>query len=242
MAPSSASCGDPARTPTPEQQVANSLVAAVLLAFTGGILDSFLYVAHGKVFAGAMTGNAILCGIALLGRHWPDILHHAMPLLAFLCGVWLSELLQARVKHHAVTIGLALEAAGLLVASFLPSSFPDPPFVFLIALLAAFQIASFRTADSYSYNSTFITGDLRTFMVGVYKSMHPQTRADGVRQARDLGAIIGSFILGALTGATLARRYLNHTLWLPVLALSLVFAMALRSSVQHETRLSGHST
>jgi uncharacterized membrane protein YoaK (UPF0700 family) len=230
---------DPATKRTPERQVADSLLAAALLAFTGGLLDAFLYVAHGKVFAGAMTGNAVLCGIALLGRNWTEILHHALPILAFLCGVGLSEVLQARVKHHSVTLGLALETIGLLAASFLPGGFPDQVFVFLIALLAAFQIASFRTADSYSYNSTFITGDLRSLVVGCYKALRPGTRREGAREARDFGVVIGSFAVGAFLGGMLAKRYGNHTLWLPVALLSGVFAMALRGSLQHEERQAG---
>ncbi len=224
---------DPAAGATPERQVAESLSAAMLLAFAGGTLDAFLYLEHGRVFAGAMTGNAVLCGIAILGRNGPDILHHALPLAAFLCGVLISEVLQARIKHHAVTLGLALETAGLLAASFLPLSFPDPVFIFLIALLAAFQIASFRTADAYTYNSTFITGDLRTFIVGLYKAFQPATRSEGLRQFRDLGGVIASFLVGALAAAALAHRHANHTLWLPALAVGLVFVMALNRSLEH---------
>ena len=221
---------------TPEARVAGSLPAAALLAFAGGALDAFLYLVHGKVFAGAMTGNAVLCGIAILGRNGPDMLHHALPLAAFLCGVWIAEVLQTRLKHHAVTAGLALETAGLLGASFLPPSFPDAVFVFLIALLAAFQIASFRTADSYSYNSTFITGDLRTMVVGLYRAASAATRADGLRQFRDLGAVIVCFLAGALVAAALARPHGNHTLWLPTVAVGTVFLVALRRSLEHAHR------
>lgn len=231
--PSGAPPKDPASRPTPERQVADSLLAAMLLAFAGGTLDAFLYLVHGKVFAGAMTGNAVLCGIAILGRKGPDILHHALPIGAFLCGVWIAEVLQARIRHHAVTIGLALETGGLLAASFLPLSFPDPVFVFLIALLAAFQIASFRTAETYSYNSTFITGDLRTFIVGLYKALDPATRAEGLRQFRDLGMVIASFLVGALAAAALAGGNANHTLWLPSLAVGSVFLIASRRSLEH---------
>ncbi len=223
----------PASCPTPERQVADSLRAATLLAFAGGNLDAFLYLVHGRIFAGAMTGNAVLCGIAMLGHNGPDILHHALPIPAFLSGVWIAEVLQARVKHHAVTVGLALETAGLLAASFVPLSVPDNAFIFFIALCAAFQIASFRTADTYSYSSTFITGNLRSFIVGLYKATNPATRTEGLREFRDLGAVVGCFLLGALTAAALARAHANHTLWLPASAVALVFFMALGRSLEH---------
>jgi uncharacterized membrane protein YoaK (UPF0700 family) len=48
--------------PSPERRAADSLPSAVLLAFTGGSLDAFIYINHGHVFAAAMTGNAVLFG------------------------------------------------------------------------------------------------------------------------------------------------------------------------------------
>lgn len=218
-----------ASEPTPERGVANSLSAATLLAFAGGSLDAFLYLQHGRVFAGAMTGNAVLCGIALLGGNRFEALRHLLPLLGFVCGVTLAELLQERLKPHAVTIGLLGEIVGLLVASFLPPGFPDLLFVPLIAVVAAYQIASFRKVDDYSYNSTFITGDLRTAVVGLYKALHPSSRREGMRQARDLGLIVACFLTGAVTGALFSSHLGNHTLWVPIVALSLALGMAVRA-------------
>ena len=230
MSPSHSQSDDPANKPTPERRAADTLSSAILLALTGGVLDAFLYLDHGHVFAGAMTGNAVLFGIALLRESHLSALQHALPLVAFGCGVWLAEIVQNRLHHHAVTVGLACEAAGLLAASFLPGSFPEQVFVFLIALFAAFQIASFRKADQYSYNSTFITGDMRTLFVGLYEALHPEKRAEGVRQALELGLILVGFFVGTMLGAVLAPRIGNHTLWLAVAALIVVLGMALRRS------------
>jgi len=83
--------------PTPERRVADSLPSASLLAFTGGSLDAFLYLEHGKVFAGAMTGNTVLAGIALLSHDHTDAIRHILPIVAFLIGVWIAKLLDDRV-------------------------------------------------------------------------------------------------------------------------------------------------
>lgn len=230
----------PAASPSPERRAADSLPSATLLAFAGGSLDAFLYLQHGRVFAGAMTGNAVLCGIALLGHDRSEAVRHASPILAFICGVLLAEWLQDRLQHHAVTVGLGCEILGLLAASFLPRSFPDVLFVPFIALLAAYQIASFRKADQYSYNSTFITGDLRTAVVGLYRALHPESRREGLRQARELGLIVASFLAGAVAGAILAPRLNNHALWLPALVLLLVLGIALSApGLQSPGRVSG---
>lgn len=215
----------PSNATGPEGQAAASLHVAGLLAFTGGVLDAFLYVVHGGVFAGAMTGNVVLCGLALGTRNWHEILRHSLPLLAFVVGVLLSEFVQSRWKHHAISLCLLVEATGLLVASLLPRAFPDPAYVFAVCLLAAFQIATFSMADSFSYSSTYITGDLRTLAIGLFKLFRPATRAEGRHQTRDLGCVVGSFLLGAVTGALLGARYGNRTLWLPVVCLLTVWLL-----------------
>lgn len=217
-----------------EKTAAASLPSAIILCFAGGVLDAFLYLDHGHVFAGAMTGNTVLFGIALLSHNTLNIVHHALPILAFLCGAWLAEILQGRLKHHATTVALAAEALGLLIASLLPHSFPDQAYVFLIAFVAAFQVASFRQADQFTYASTFITGDMRTFIVGLYESSQPGKRAQSLRKARDLGLAILAFLLGAVVSAWLSPRLGNHTLWIALAALLGVFAIALRRSVSTE--------
>lgn len=222
---------DAATRKTPERKTADSLPSAVVLASVGGLLDAFLYMEHGKVFAGAMTGNAVLCGIALLSHNGMNALHHALPIIAFFCGMWAAEVLQGRIRHHSITVALAAEAAVLLTASFLSRNFPDPVFIFLISGVAALQIATFRKVDQYSYNATFITGDMRTFVVGLYESREPGKRAECRGQARDLGLIIAAFLGGVVLGAFLSPRFGNHTLWLAAAAVLTIFAAALRRSL-----------
>jgi uncharacterized membrane protein YoaK (UPF0700 family) len=214
----------------------------MVLAAVGGLLDAFVYLNHGKVFAGAMTGNAVLCGIAVISHNSSRLLHNAMPIFGFLCGLWAAERVEGWLRHHAATVALGAEATGLLIASFLPGSFPDAAFVFAVSLLTAFQIASFRKVDQYSYNSTFITSDLRTIVIGLYEALDPQNRSKGLRQAREIGLVVLAFIAGAVVAAGTAPRLGNHTLWLACIGLIAVLANALRRSVAGEAkrRHAGH--
>ena len=221
------SIGNPQR-PRTEQDAAGSLPAAALLAFSGGLLDAFLYLTHDKVFAGAMTGNAVLWGISMLSGHRGQVLHHGNPLLAFVCGVFAAEMLHERVKQHAIPLALGCEMAGVLAASLLPPGFPGDLFVFLLVFLAAFQVSSVRKAGQQSYNSTFITGNMRNAVVGLYELLDPAKRAAGWRQTRALGVVVVSFLVGAVASAVLAGRLANHTLWLSFAALLGVLVLALR--------------
>ena len=216
--------------PDPEHRVVNSLPSAILLALTGGSLDAFIYLNHGHVFAAAMTGNGVLLGVSILHHDYAQTLRHTLPILGFVIGVFFANLLDKSLKHHAVTVGLACEISALFIASFLPGRFPDAAFVPLIAIVAAYQVASFRKADNYSYNSTFMTGNLRTAVDGLYDALHPATRNAGLRKFAELSGIVFAFLVGATTGAILSPHLYNHTLWLITLPLVAVLILALRRS------------
>lgn len=217
----------PAKPLPPERRAVDSLVCALLLAFIGGTLDAFLYLDHGRVFAGAMTGNAVLCAVALLHRDGHDALMHLLPLLCFALGAWMAYVAQAHIRRHAVTLALSFEASCLLAVSFLPNNFPDLLFIAIVSGLAGFQVASFRTVDHFVYSSTFITGEMREGLDALHNALNPATRRRARLQFRDLSLVILLFLCGALAGALLAVRIGNHTLWLPVALLLIVVGFVL---------------
>jgi len=212
---------------TAEHQAAGSLLSAVLLAITGGALDAFIYLNHGHVFAAAMTGNGVLLGVAILHHDYAQALRHLLPIFGFITGIFFANLLDKSLRHHAVTVGLVCEISALFVASFLPGRFPDLAFVPIISIVAAYQITSFRQVDTYAYNSTFITSNLRTAVDGLYDALTPAKRKAGLRKFRELSCIVLAFLGGAIAGAILAPRLYNHTLWIINLPLMTVLLLTL---------------
>ena len=212
----------------------DSLASAILLALTGGLIDAFVYLNHGHVFANAMTGNGVLFGIALLSRDPLQALRHVVPAIAFLFGVTSSKLLQSTLGARAVTAGLLFELVSLFLASWLPPAFPQMAFTALIAFVASYQVSSFRLVNTVTYSSTFISGNLRTLGDGLFEAFFTtssKSRLTGRRKCRDLSLVTLSFLLGAIVGAFLAPRFSNHTLWFALPPLSVVLVLA-RQSLQ----------
>ncbi|WP_158942190.1 YoaK family protein [Granulicella sp. S190] len=209
----------------------NSLPDAMLLAGTGGLLDAIVYLNHGHVFANAMTGNVIFLGIATLGRNWHDIIPHLVPIVGFLAGVTGSKHLRSGYRYSA-PLGLAFEILALFVLGSLSSGFPSMIFTFIIAFVSAFQVASFRRVERFAFNSTFITGNLRDLVEGLYEALTPsatpEAREQGRAQAINLGLICLCFLVGAIIGAWVAPRFANHALWLAEPLLIVVFLRVLR--------------
>jgi uncharacterized membrane protein YoaK (UPF0700 family) len=196
----------------------NALTNALLLAATGGLLDAVVYLNHGHVFANAMTGNVIFLGIALLGRDWGGIVPYLVPLVGFFAGVTASKHVRVRLDGQSLLLlGLTFEALALFALGWLPKSFPHMAFTAIIGFVSAFQVASYRRVERFSYNSTFLTGNLRDVAEGFYDAISrnstSESREKGLAQSLDLGLICACFLAGAVLGAWVAPRFGNHSLW-----------------------------
>jgi uncharacterized membrane protein YoaK (UPF0700 family) len=207
----------PLSDPQSPQNQSNPLIAAMLLAATGGMLDAVVYLNHGHVFANAMTGNVIFLGIAIIGRDWGTIVPHLVPLVGFLAGVTTSKHMRTRLSEGAVLrIGLTSEAIALFLLGWLPLTFPHMAFTLITAFVSAFQVSTYRRVERFTFNSTFVTGNLRDMIEGLYDVLRPATpeiREKGLAQATDLGLICLCFLAGAIIGAWAAPRFGNYALW-----------------------------
>jgi uncharacterized membrane protein YoaK (UPF0700 family) len=229
-------------TGSDSQIQSDHLPGASLLAATGGILDAMVYVLHGHVFANAMSGNVILLGITLFSRDWMQALRHIVPILSFVAGTVASRLLRLLPQVHAAVIVLALEMAVLGIAGWLPLSFPEMIFTAIIAFISAFQVSTFRHIDDLPYNSTFITGNLRTATEAfVNQLLAPNSEEHKLQagKARKLFLVCLWFLFGALAGAWGSPCLGNRTLWLaaPLLLVVLCHLLYLNMRVDSSTSI-----
>jgi uncharacterized membrane protein YoaK (UPF0700 family) len=194
----------------------SALPAAMLLAATGGLLDAVVYLSHGHVFANAMTGNVIFLGIATVGRDWADVLRHIAPILAFLVGVVAARLLAAAPTRHAAVLTLTAEIVTLFFVGLLPLSAPQLAFTGTVAFVSAFQVTTYRRIGRFTYNSTFVTGNLRDIAEGFLEALtaaSPSGRQLGRAKFRKLSLICLSFLCGATLGTVVAHRYPARAFW-----------------------------
>ena len=210
---------------SPDYAIVDSLPCASLLGFAGGSLDAFLYLNHGHVFAGVMTGNAVLCGVGVFNKSSGGALHYAWPLLAYVCGILLVAIARRHVHHHPVRFELGAVMCGFFVMSLVPWSLPDEGYACIIVFLTGFLVGISQNIDSYAYNATVLTGTLRDGTIALYNTFIPSLRAENSRKGRDLWTLMFCFFAGAVSGGLLGKHIGNHALWLPIAVLGLVFAL-----------------
>lgn len=205
---------------------AASLELGTLLALAGGFQDAYSFIALGGVFANAQTGNIVLLGVEAARGHWGEALRHVPPVLAYVAGVAVAETLRrprvAEVIRWPARFALVLEIVILAVVGVLPHGVPSSVVVVLIAFTASVQVTTFRT-----YNTTMVTGNLRTAAQSAYLAIADRDR-ETARRARNFAVIIGSFVAGAFAGGWLTVHVGRRAIWISagvlVLALGLFLA------------------
>jgi len=218
-----------AQTPS-ANSMASTLTSATLLAAAGGLLDAVVYLNHGHVFANAMTGNVIFLGIAAVDHDRAGILPHSAPILAFLVGVVAARLLGSVRLRYSTVLALGIEIAALFAVGFFPANFPHLAFTITIAFVSALQVTTFRQVGRFTYNSTFVTGNLRDMAEGLFDhqfSLDPARRWLGRAKSIKMGLICVAFLAGAAAGGFVAPRFPAHAVWFAEPLLLVVLALTL---------------
>lgn len=211
----------------PEPKIPTPVLSdSALLAAAGGYLDGFTYVGHGHVLANAMTGNVVLLGINIISGSWETALRHLPPICAFLLGICAARAMQfhpiQRRLRSTYLAALGLEIGMLFVLALLPQSTADIVITMSIAFAASVQVETFREVNGHTYNSTFVTGNLRILSEAAFDWCVGGHAPQDARTVVDFFTICLTFLLGASAGGYAAGRFGNRALWFAILLLTLV--------------------
>ena len=185
-------------------QMSESWILGIFLTISGGFQDAYSYVCRGGVFANAQTGNIVLLGKYAAEGQWHRALHYAIPILAFVGGIFLAQSIQLRLKQyrrvHWRQWVLMLEILILFFVGLLPAGgAADVAGNALVSLSCAMQVDSFRKIRGNALATTMCIGNLRsaTALLCAY-------RAGGNEELKwkslQYYMFIGVFLAGAVLG------------------------------------------
>lgn len=181
-------------------QISESIIIGILLALSGGYMDAYSYLARGKIFANAQTGNILLLGVHLSQGNINLSLHYLLPVCSFAIGIVMAYIIRVKIKSifHWRQITVLVEALILLGVSFVPQNMNLIANAFT-SLACGIQVESFRKIHGHVVATTMCIGNLRSGTESV--SQYILTR-DGVQIKNALlyYGIILCFIVGAVMG------------------------------------------
>ena len=152
------------------RQMSSSLSVGFLLALAGGFMDAYSYMARGKVFANAQTGNILLFAVAVSEGRPADSLRYLLPVVSFAIGIALAAAVRTRFGHlsrlHWRQLALAVEILILFSVSFFP---PEHHLAAnsLTSLACGIQVQAFRKIEGNGIATTMCIGNLLVFRYGL---------------------------------------------------------------------------
>lgn len=191
------------------KQMSESLKIGVILALTGGFLDAYTFLARGKVFANAQTGNIVLLGTNLFQGEFKQALSYLVPIVAFIIGVFITEFIKLKFKDneklHWRQIIIFIEIFLLVLVAFMPQSLNNLANI-IVSFICAMQVESFRKINGIACATTMCTGNLRSgteLLFKYIKTKEPDLKEKGINYY----GIDLTFILGAGFGALFTNYF-----------------------------------
>ncbi|WP_420120799.1 YoaK family protein [Nakamurella sp.] len=210
------------------------LILMLALTFSTGIVDAVGYLGLDKVFAGNMTGNVVILGMAAAGADDLPLLGPAIALLGFLAGALVGGRVvrpvaggrwSRRIGAVFALVGAIL--AGLAGALFVIGRAPDgPPLLVIVAFLSVAMGLQAATARHLAVKdiTTVVVTSLITGLAAdaaVSGAAQPWPRRVLALVLLTAGALVGALTLrwhpglglGLAAGLTLAVAALGTLAW-----------------------------
>lgn len=216
-----------------EKQQSESFRVGAILAVSGGMLDAYTYICRGQVFANAQTGNIVLIGINAAEGNWQGSLSALMPVMAFVLGIVITEIVKRRVDSEKMQMlhwrhySLALEIALLAVVMLIPVGRMNHLVNVLVGIVASIQYQTFRKFHGFAFATTMCTGNLRSGTEAMWDYICTGNENSRHRWACSYG-IIAFFVIGAIVGAFLSVHMTAAVLPLVIGIYVAVFAIMTR--------------
>lgn len=184
--------------------ISETFLLAAILAFSGGYMDAYTYLARGKVFANAQTGNIVLLGIKIMDGKIGETFKYLIPIVAFVIGIIVAEMIRNKYSNFKRIdwrqIILSIEILAMVIAALLPIGAMDSAANTLISFVSALQMGSFRHVNGNAFVSTMCTGNLRSGTECLYHYVFERDKSMKDRWMHYYGIIL-FFIAGAGIGA-----------------------------------------
>ena len=201
---------------TDQDQMSEAFIVNALLAFSGGFQDAYTYITRDGVFANAQTGNIVLMSTSFLQGKWLPGVRYLAPILAFILGVFIADLVDKKWNKTALLhwrqLVIILEILILFAVGFMPPAWNIAANI-LVSFSCAMQVQAFRTVGGgIVYASTMCVGNLRSGTAALSDYIHTKKK-ENLHRALYYFGIIFVFAVGAGIGAIASMHFSLHIIW-----------------------------
>lgn len=218
-------------------QMSDKFRSAVFIILSGGFQDAYTYCCRGGVFANAQTGNIVLMSAALFRGEWDSVMKYFVPILSFLVGIAVAELVHIHYKRfekiHWRQIVLIEEIILLFAVGFIPETLNALANA-LVSFVCALQVQTFHKIHGQPYASTMCIGNMRSGMEALCAYFRCRDR-EVLKRALTYFAVILVFAAGAGIGSVVSNTLGSGAIWICCGLLSVSFCLMFIREKQEES-------
>ena len=218
-------------------QMSDKFRSAVFIILSGGFQDAYTYCCRGGVFANAQTGNIVLMSAALFRGEWDSVMKYLVPILSFLVGIAVAELVHIHYKRfekmHWRQIVLIEEIILLFAVGFIPETLNAIANA-LVSFVCALQVQTFHKIHGQPYASRMCIGNMRGGMEALCAYFRCRDR-EVLQKALTYFAVILVFAAGAGIGSVVSNTLGSGAIWICCVLLSVSFCLMFIREKQEES-------
>lgn len=191
-----------------------------LSIFMMGMIDAYAVIVHGTLVS-AQTGNLATLSREMFSRNWPGIWKHVIVFVGFAIGAFAGKAVQEllRKSWRRFRVYLLFQSVLLFVLALVQTAISSTLLVFLLALLAGYDLALFRNFHDTRVNNGVMTGNTKNMMSSLFLAIYYKDPVAG-KDSRNLLLAVLLFVSGVGIGSLIVAVNPLFNLWV---AFGLVF-------------------
>ncbi|MEI3607505.1 YoaK family protein [Pseudogracilibacillus sp. SE30717A] len=190
-------------------------ILTIFSIFLMGFIDAFTYLEYNEVFVSAQTGNIVVMSTKLFSAEWKAAAGHLSVLGGFMAGAFFGEAIIEKVKKIDFSqfgIFLLIQEVFLFILALVQLHIPGSLMVFLLGILAGYELSVFRKIGTTTINNGIMTGNTKNMMNRLYDVVFDKDKKARIDfRNLFLGLII--FMVGVGAGSQVVDADSKLVLW-----------------------------
>lgn len=181
-----------------------------------GIIDVDTFLEHGEAFVSAQTGNLVVGVVKLVTDGWQAAWTNGFVWVGYFMGCFVAQGLSERLSRgnprRQLRWLMVLDVVAYTVIAFFQRDLSDPWLLFLLGIVAGYELTTFRQVGGVAINNGIMTGNTKGLATSCYRAIFDHDRVARHRLFQLL-SVLTTFLLGCALGVWLANVAALDVLW-----------------------------
>jgi len=180
-----------------------------------GMLDAFTFITQDHTFVTAQTGNLIMLTVNGLEGDYISAASHIIVFAGYFLGAFLGQWISDRItgnERHRLRVFLLIQTLFFIAVAATHQRLPDDILLFMLGLLAGYEIDLFRKMGAITINNGIMTGNAKNLATNLYQFLVLKNKTAG-HTAGLLALTIAVFVLGIGAGTWLTQLSQTWAMW-----------------------------